>query len=158
MLPSLFVYSILLASTVGQPFTNTNLYAASKFFIGIPTDEDGQYAKPSDVTPSVRESEELLKFKKPGPGAVYENVGFVKGDGDVFVVNGRPYHCSGTNAFYAGLEYIMNEDEVVSMMKEQKKQGASILRIFTSFFDSVPERYVNFLVCILHLAILLFDP
>ena len=38
----------------------------------------------------------------------------------------------------------MNQNEVVAMMKEQKKQGASILRIFTSFFDSVPERYVTF--------------
>ena len=144
MLPVLFLCSILLASTVGQPFTNTDLYAASKFFIGLPIDSDGQYAKPFDVIPSVRESEEFREFEKPRPGAVYENVGFVKRDGVAFIVNGRPYHCSGTNAFYAGLEYIMNQNEVVAMMKEQKKQGASILRIFTSFFDSVPERYVTF--------------
>lgn len=142
MLSVLFVHSILLVCAVGQPFSNSELYAASKFFIGIPTDSDGRYAKPFDLKPDVRE--DYRGLSSPRPGAVYENVGFVKGDGNKFTVNGRPYHCSGTNAFYAGLEYIMSENEVVAMMKEQKEQGATILRIFASFFDSVPERCVVF--------------
>lgn len=141
MIVEIVMWSICLAHAWAQPFTNGDAYAASKFFIGIPSDADKDAAKALDLSPFEYNDEEYRNLVRPKPGAVYENIGFVKGDGNQFSVNGKPYYCSGTNAFYAGLEYIMSSNEVVAMMREQKKQGASILRLFTSFFDSVPERY-----------------
>lgn len=144
MFLTVLVWLTFMGSAWGQPFANTDAYAASKFFIGTPSVAENEFAKPLDLRNMSEEkhdgNRELLP---PSPGAVYENIGFVRGDGIKFSVNGKPYYCSGTNAFYAGLEYIMSETEVIAMVREQKKQGASILRIFTSYFDSVPERYVD---------------
>jgi hypothetical protein len=72
-------------------------------------------------------------------GNIYQNKGFVKASGTRFTVNDEPFYCSGTNAFYAALEYIMSEDEVTHMMKEHADRGVTVLRLFMSFFDSVPN-------------------
>lgn len=80
-----------------------------------------------------------LKDTTHQAGSIYQNKGFVKASGTRFTVNDEPFYCSGTNAFYAGLEYIMSEDEVTHMMKEHADRGVTVLRLFMSFFDSVPN-------------------
>ena len=134
------ILSVLFFVTVwSQPGTNVEAYAADKFFIGLPTEPMEEQAVSLDLKVLNLQENNYFKQFTPAPGSVYNNIGFVKASGTRFTVNGQPYYCSGTNAFYAGLEYIMSEDEVVVMMREQKARGATILRIFTSFFDSVPN-------------------
>ena len=77
--------------------------------------------------------------KPPGPGNIYKNTGFVTAEGTSLVLNGKPWQFSGTNAFYAGLEYIMSEDELRHMMQEQEKAGTSVIRLFVSSLDGVPN-------------------
>lgn len=134
------VLSILLISAWGQPSKNAKEYASSKFFIGVPNDTAPFILEQADTYSLVNDDQEYRELVRPKPGAVYQNIGFVKPDGNRFSVNGKPFSCAGTNAFYAGLEYIMSQEEVVNMMLQQKNQGSSVLRIFASFFDSVPER------------------
>lgn len=50
-------------------------------------------------------------------GVSAQNIGFVKARGRQFVLDGKPYYCAGTNAYYAGLKYIMSDSEVAVMMK-----------------------------------------
>jgi len=50
-------------------------------------------------------------------GVSAQNFGFVKASGTQFVLDGKPYYCAGTNAYYAGLKYIMSDREVAVMMK-----------------------------------------
>jgi hypothetical protein len=50
-------------------------------------------------------------------GVSAKNVGFVKASGTQFYVDGKPYFCAGTNAYYAGLQWIMSDGEVAVMMK-----------------------------------------
>ncbi len=45
------------------------------------------------------------------------NTGFLKASGTQFVVNGKPFYCAGTNAYYAALKNIMSDNEVAVMMK-----------------------------------------
>ena len=78
-------------------------------------------------------------YMPPGPGNVYKNTGFVTANGTSLTLNGKPWQFSGTNAFYAGLEYIMSEDEVRHMMLEQEKVGTSVMRLFVSSLDGVPN-------------------
>jgi len=78
-------------------------------------------------------------YKPPSPGNVYKNTGYVTADGTSLVLNGKPWRFAGTNAFYAGLEYIMSEDEVRHMMMEQEKAGTSVMRLFVSSLDGVPN-------------------
>ncbi|KAG7672584.1 hypothetical protein KSW81_001546 [Nannochloris sp. 'desiccata'] len=74
------------------------------------------------------------------PGISAANEGFVKASGSQFILNGNPWYCAGTNAYYAGLKYIMSDNEVFVMMKEHARQGATVLRVFAfSNFDSVPD-------------------
>jgi len=64
----------------------------------------------------------------------------VQADGIHFSLNGERYLCSGTNAYYAGLKYIMSDSEVAYMMEEQAKRGVTVMRVFAfSNFDSVPD-------------------
>jgi hypothetical protein len=51
------------------------------------------------------------------PGVSAKNVGFVTASGTQFYLNGKPYFCAGTNAYYAGLKWIMSDNEVSVMMK-----------------------------------------
>ena len=81
---------------------------------------------------------ELAYYKPPTPGNVYKNTGFVKAEGTRLTLNGLPYEFGGTNAFYAALDYIMSEAELKYMLREQARAGTSVIRVFSSFFDSVP--------------------
>lgn len=83
--------------------------------------------------------DEFDTYRPPEPGNIYKNTGFVKTDGRSLVLNGQPWQFAGTNAFYAGLEYIMSEDELRHMMKEQENVGTSVMRVFTSSFERVPN-------------------
>ena len=79
----------------------------------------------------------LVQTTQPGVSGL--NQGFVKPSGTKFVVNGQPYYCSGTNAYYAALKWIMSDNEVAVMMKDHAARGTNVIRVFThSFFDSVP--------------------
>eukprot|EP00889_Picochlorum_renovo_P004658 jgi/Picre1/31688/NNA_007039.t1 len=113
MMLSFFTTLLLTAMLAfGQPGTDEYKYAAEKFQLGLPmTQAQVSSADDYDVY--------LQEYKKE--------------------MDGKPYYCGGTNAFYAGLDYIMSANEVVAMMDAQAAQGATILRIFTSFFDSVPN-------------------
>jgi hypothetical protein len=51
------------------------------------------------------------------PGISAENKGFVQTKGSQFTLNGEPWYCAGTNAYYAGLKWIMSDNEVSVMMK-----------------------------------------
>ena len=51
------------------------------------------------------------------PGISAVNQGFVDTQGSQFILNGQPWYCGGTNAYYAGLKYIMSDNEVAVMMK-----------------------------------------
>ena len=82
---------------------------------------------------------EWKSYKPPGPGNIYKNTGFVTAEGTSLVLNGKPWQFSGTNAFYAGLEYIMSEDELRHMMQELEMAGTSVIRLFVSSLDGVPN-------------------
>jgi len=51
------------------------------------------------------------------PGISMANEGFVEARGSQFILNGNPWYCAGTNAYYAGLKYIMSDNEVSVMME-----------------------------------------
>jgi hypothetical protein len=51
------------------------------------------------------------------PGISATNEGFVQARGSQFFLNENPWHCAGTNAYYAGLKYIMSDNEVSVMMR-----------------------------------------
>lgn len=81
-----------------------------------------------------------MQDEPPEKGVSFENKGFVKASGTQFELNGQPYYCAGTNAFYAALKWIMSDSEVSVMMKEHADQGANVMRIFAhSNFDSVKD-------------------
>lgn len=66
--------------------------------------------------------------------------GFVGTKGIRFTLNGTPWYCSGTNAYYAGLKYIMSDSDVDVMMKLHAQRGVNVMRVFAhSNFDSVPD-------------------
>lgn len=54
------------------------------------------------------------------PGKSAKNVGFVRPSGTHFELNGSPWYCAGTNAYYAALKWIMSDGEVAAMMKVRR--------------------------------------
>jgi mannan endo-1,4-beta-mannosidase len=66
--------------------------------------------------------------------------GFVRTNNKAFTLDGLPWYCSGTNAYYAALKYIMPESELDVMMRAHANEGINVMRIFAhSNFDSVPD-------------------
>jgi hypothetical protein len=55
---------------------------------------------------------DVMQDTSAEPGVSFQNKGFVKTSGTRFTLNGKPYYCVGTNAFYAGLKWIMSDSEV----------------------------------------------
>lgn len=81
-----------------------------------------------------------IQGETPEKGVSFQNEGFVKASGTQFELNGKPYYCAGTNAFYAALKWIMSDSEVNVMFKEHANRGANVMRIFAhSNFDSVKD-------------------
>ncbi len=95
-------------------FPESGRYVPLKYDLGI-----GEAAKISTV-----EGEESAAMANAignegvfAPGVSAKNVGFVTASGTQFYLNGKPYFCAGTNAYYAGLKWIMSDNEVSVMMK-----------------------------------------
>jgi hypothetical protein len=95
-------------------FPQSGLYVPLKFDLGI-----GDAAQISTVE---GENSAAMVSMIGNQGEYFEgvsaqNIGFVKASGTQFVLDGKPYFCAGTNAYYAGLKYIMSDGEVAVMMK-----------------------------------------
>jgi hypothetical protein len=95
-------------------FPDSGRYVPLKFDLGI-----GNAAKIS----TVEGNNSAVTVSDIGTQGVFtagvsaKNVGFVKASGTQFVVDGKQYYCAGTNAYYAGLKWIMSDAEVAVMMK-----------------------------------------
>lgn len=82
----------------------------------------------------------------PERGVAGKLRGFVTTSGTQLMLNGMPWYCAGTNAYYAALKWLMSDSEVSVMMREHSARGATVLRVFAhSFFqglgnsNSVPQ-------------------
>jgi hypothetical protein len=67
------------------------------------------------------------------PGKSAKNVGYVQPSGTRFQLNGSPWYCAGTNAYYAALKWIMSDAEVAALMKvrSSSKIDLSVLLLLT---------------------------
>jgi hypothetical protein len=96
-------------------FPDSDLYIPLKFDLGI-----GNAARISTVegnnTDFIAQTLDVQQ-RQFSPGISAENKGFVQTRGSQFVTNGNPWYCAGTNAYYAGLKYIMSDNEVSVMMR-----------------------------------------
>lgn len=104
-------------------FPDSDLYIPLKFDLGI-----GNAAQISTVegnTTDLVAQTLSIDQSQFSPGISAENKGFVQTRGSQFVLNGNPWYCAGTNAYYAGLKYIMSDNEVSVMMKVSWNQCAS---------------------------------
>ena len=50
-------------------------------------------------------------------GQEMQDKGFVVANGTKFYLDGSPYWCAGTNTYYAGLKWIMSNEEVPVLMQ-----------------------------------------
>jgi mannan endo-1,4-beta-mannosidase len=134
---SIALLCMVMVAANGQPGLNVQEYAASKFDLGLSpnTQISTVEGNTTDIVTAM-----LSVQTTPTPGESFQNKGFVYAQGNQFFLNGQPFFCSGTNAFYAGLKWIMSDNEVAVMMKEQAARGVTAMRVFAfSSFDSVPE-------------------
>lgn len=74
-----------------------------------------------------------LSSMEVGSGRSGKNIGFVKASGISFTVNGQPYTCAGTNAYYMSRLDFLSTDEVLSQIKQQVDEGANVLRVFIAY-------------------------
>lgn len=96
-------------------FPTSELYIPLKFDLGI-----GNATQISTVEGnSTNLISQTLRINpsQVSPGISSLNQGFVDTQGSQFILNGNPWYCAGTNAYYAGLKYIMSDNEVSVMMK-----------------------------------------
>lgn len=119
-------------------FPQADDYIPLKFELGLPPNVTTISTVEGNTTALVDNLFTVAAAPEVGVSGL--NSGFVKAQGTKFVVNGQPYYCGGTNAFYAGLKWIMSDNEVAVMMKEHASKGANVMRVFAhSSFDSVPS-------------------
>lgn len=110
---SIILTACLLACSQST-FPESGRYVPLKFDLGI-----GDAAKISTLE---GENSAVMVSEIGTQGEYFEgvsaqNIGFVKASGTQFVLDGKPYWCAGTNAYYAGLKWIMSDGEVAVMMK-----------------------------------------
>lgn len=120
------------------PSINSDSYAAAKFALGLPPATSSISTVEGNSTVLIQSYFEVQGVPQVGVSGL--NRGFVEAYGTSFTVNGKPYFCGGTNAYYAGLKWIMSDNEVAVMMKVHSNRGANVLRVFAhSNFNSVPS-------------------
>jgi mannan endo-1,4-beta-mannosidase len=56
--------------------------------------------------------------------------GFVTVKGTEFYLNGRPWHCAGTNAYYAAITDRLTPQEVDQLFKTHAEKKATVIRVF----------------------------
>ncbi|KAL4519672.1 hypothetical protein Ndes2437A_g07850 [Nannochloris sp. 'desiccata'] len=59
-----------------------------------------------------------------------KNQGFVTVNGTEFYLDGKPWHCAGTNAYYAAITDRLTPGEVDELFKTHAEKGATVLRVF----------------------------
>lgn len=107
-----------------------------KFDLGL-GDEETISTSDEVETLTVDTSLDIPQIFEPGASAL--NVGFVKPNGTRLAIDGKPFYCAGTNAYYAALKWLMSDNEVGVMMREHAKYGVTAMRVFAhSNFNSVP--------------------
>jgi hypothetical protein len=68
-----------------------------------------------------------------GFGSSGKNVGFVKASGTRFTLDGKPYFCAGTNAYYMSrIDFLSAQEMIYQMMKHSELQG-NVLRVFFAY-------------------------
>ena len=134
---AILIATFLLRFAHGQTSFDSSIYISDKFNLALGNAQtistpEGENYKPETVVIS----------SVPVPGESFMNKGFVAVDQKTatFSLNGKPFYFSGTNAYYAGLLYIMKDAEVAVMAQEHASRGVSVIRAFAfSNFDSVPD-------------------
>lgn len=135
-----FIVLIALSSgSYGQStFPDSNQYIPLKFDLGI-----GNAAQIATVegtnTSIITQTLEVEGQFSPGQSA--KNKGYVKAQGTQFSLNGQPWYCAGTNAYYAALKYIMSDNEVAVMMRVGSLVELYCTLRFIQFLSSLPSLF-----------------
>jgi hypothetical protein len=103
---------LLHLSAAQSTFPDSDLYNPLKFDLGIGNSSLISTVE-GNTTNLISETLENAQLA----ARIAANEGFVQTRGSQFVINGNPWYCAGTNAYYAALKYIMSDNEVSVMMR-----------------------------------------
>ena len=115
------VFIGLCVHTYGQStFPDSAKYIPLKFDLGI--------GNAAQITTVEGNSTSIITETLTIQGEFYagvsaKNKGYIKAQSTQFVLNGQPWYCAGTNAYYAALKYIMSDNEVAVMMKVRHRKS-----------------------------------
>jgi hypothetical protein len=109
-------------------YPNSSQYIDLRFNLELPAGQTTISTQQGTTTASLASVLDVQGKFIAGESAL--NTGFVEARGTQFYLNGAPFYCAGTNAYYAALKYIMADSEVAYMM--QVRQHASFLSIWFS--------------------------